>query len=294
MPDVIPASAATAAADVPQAPVDVAAPDVIRALDAIAAANAPEVQGDIAAPGESPVSDAIPASDEVAAADASQEPVDVAVPDVSRSRLLFYSALVCISLLLLIWNVRRSSMLHRLVSLHSRCRTRFRSIIALSVLNVRCICSRPYIFRACAPVGSHRSLYRESLRTPTVVLHIQVPVSAGSLNVLLLIYRRSFVPIVHRYALLGSGIVPNSAGAAAVGDSPIIHDGVVPHNCPVDIDIVNAHIVYPHNRGVICKVVAMPCATHKADAHVSESVVHAAVVAHVLAPISRVKHIQSA
>ena len=209
-----------------------------------------------------------------------------------RSRLLFYAALVCISLLLLIWNVRRSSMLHRLVSLHSRCGTRFRAIVTL--MDVRRIRRRPCIVRACVPVRSHRSLYRESLRTPTVVLYIKVPVSSRSLNVLLLIYRRSFVPIVHRYALLGSGIVPNAAGAATVGDSPIIHDRVVPHNRPVDIDIVNAHIVYPHHRGVICKVVAMPCATHKADAHVSESVVHAAVVAHMLAPVSRVKHIQSA
>jgi hypothetical protein len=112
--------------------------------------------------------------------------------------------------------------------------------------------------------------------------------------VLLLIYRWSFVPIVHGYAFFRSGIMPNSAGAAAVGDSPIIHYGVVPHNCPVDIDIVNAHIIYPYHRGVICKVVAMPRATHKAYSHVSESVVHAAVVAHVLAPISGVKHIESA
>jgi hypothetical protein len=62
----------------------------------------------------------------------------------------------------------------------------------------------------------------------------------------------------------------------------------------VDVGIVDDRRIYPHHGGVIGKFAAAPLAANEADAHVPESIVHAAVITNVGAPVAVVEYEQAA
>src|SRR5487761_2249347 len=84
----------------------------------------------------------------------------------------------------------------------------------------------------------------------------------------------------------------DAAGTTAVSYA-VVDDGRVIHHGVVDIGIADHVPVHAHDRGVIGKIVAAPFTAHEADAHVAEAIVHAAIVAHLRAPVSPVEHIQA-
>jgi hypothetical protein len=88
----------------------------------------------------------------------------------------------------------------------------------------------------------------------------------------------------------GGWRVIDAAGTTAEGHMPVVDDSVALHNRAVDIGGMNKFFVYMHHSRVIREDSALPHAAGKADAHVSKAVVHAAVVANVLAPIAIVEH----
>jgi hypothetical protein len=87
-------------------------------------------------------------------------------------------------------------------------------------------------------------------------------------------------------ALLWPGLVLDATGTAVVGNAPVVDNRVSLHNCAVDIGGVNDGLIHAHHRSVIGKLIAAPLAARKADATVAVTVVHAAVVAHVTAPVA--------
>jgi hypothetical protein len=89
--------------------------------------------------------------------------------------------------------------------------------------------------------------------------------------------------------LLGSGGVPNAAGAAAIRNVTVPGDRISFHDRPVNIGGVNDILIHTHHRGVIGKLVAAPLAAGKADALVAVAVVHAAVVTDVTSPVAPVE-----
>src|SRR6185437_15850263 len=73
----------------------------------------------------------------------------------------------------------------------------------------------------------------------------------------------------------------------------IVHHRVLVHDSGVDVGIVDDGAVYVNHRGVIGKLTSAPLAAYKADTHVAVSVVDAAVVAHVHAPVSWVEQVNA-
>ncbi len=132
------------------------------------------------------------------------------------------------------------------------------------------------------------------LRTAVVGLEVGRMVGSGSLNMLLLERGRRYVRLAHCHPLLGSRIVPDSAGTTAVRDVVVIDDRSITDNRLITIGVPNNSVVHMHHRGVVSEVVAAPLPTDKADSHVAEAVVDAAVVSHMPAPVAFVKDIQTA
>jgi hypothetical protein len=102
------------------------------------------------------------------------------------------------------------------------------------------------------------------------------------------------VLVVLGKTLFGARVVMDAVWAAAEGhmavaddeasfDTPVILEGVV--------DVVAVHM---HHHGVVVEVVAAPLSAGKADAAVTEAVVHAAVVADVRAPVAFMEVIAAA
>jgi hypothetical protein len=86
----------------------------------------------------------------------------------------------------------------------------------------------------------------------------------------------------------------NAARASAIGNVVIVDDCRVVDDGGVDIDIGDDGLIHVDDRGVIGKGVSTPFAACKADAHVAEAIIHAAVVADVGAPVTIVKSIVAA
>jgi hypothetical protein len=91
--------------------------------------------------------------------------------------------------------------------------------------------------------------------------------------------------------LLGSGGVLNPAWTAVIGDVPVVGDGVSLHHRPVVVGDVDDAFIHVHDRGVVCKRIAAPLASGEADTSIAETIVHAAVVAHMAAPVAPMKHV---
>lgn len=86
----------------------------------------------------------------------------------------------------------------------------------------------------------------------------------------------------------------NTARTARICDAAIIDDGRSMDNRLVHIGVVNDGRIHAHHSSVVREASAAPLAACKADAHVSKSVVDAAVVADVLSPIAIMEEIMSA
>jgi hypothetical protein len=132
------------------------------------------------------------------------------------------------------------------------------------------------------------------LRPPAVVPHIRVSVAHGGILVLLLEGGSAHVLIAIGKTLLGAWIVANATGTTAEGHAAIPVDKASFHAPAVLKNSVDASAVHMHDRSVVEEVVAAPLATGKADAEVAEAVVHAAVVANVLAPVAIMENILAA
>jgi hypothetical protein len=91
--------------------------------------------------------------------------------------------------------------------------------------------------------------------------------------------------------LFWSRLVLDAARPARIGSVVLIDDGGVMHNRLVHVGCVNNRRIHIHDCGVIGKVPATPFPTGKTHAHVAKAVVHAAVVANVLAPVTFVEDI---
>jgi hypothetical protein len=88
--------------------------------------------------------------------------------------------------------------------------------------------------------------------------------------------------------------VLNSAGTAVVSDMMRVGYDAGFDDCTVYIGGVNICLIHANHRRVIRKRVAAPFAACEPDATESEAVVHAAVVAHVLAPVTVMKSVLAA
>jgi hypothetical protein len=86
----------------------------------------------------------------------------------------------------------------------------------------------------------------------------------------------------------------NAARSTSVGHVIVVDDGRVMHDRRIDIGVVDHSCVHAHHSGVVRKVSAAPFATGKTDAHISEAIVHAAVVANVRAPVTAIEAVRSA
>ena len=86
----------------------------------------------------------------------------------------------------------------------------------------------------------------------------------------------------------------NSAWTAVIRDVMRVGYNAGFNDCPVHISGVNVSLIHSNYRRVIRKRVAAPLAAGKPDAPESEAVVHAAVVAHVLAPVAVMKSVLTA
>ena len=86
-------------------------------------------------------------------------------------------------------------------------------------------------------------------------------------------------------------LMPDSAWPAFVGNM-IVHDRGVVNDRLVNVGVTDYGSIYVDYGRVVDKVVIVPFATYKADAHVAKPVVHTAVIANVPSPISGMKDIQ--
>jgi hypothetical protein len=138
-----------------------------------------------------------------------------------------------------------------------------------------------------------RPRQRDLRRMPVIGLVVIRVVCPRRLDMLLLITSRWQMLLVHRHLLLRSRPMLDASRPAAVSHVTIIHNCVLLHNRAVDIGLVNYGLIHAHHGGVICKLVSAPLAAYEADAHVAEPVVHAAVVAHIHAPVARMEQVRA-
>jgi hypothetical protein len=129
---------------------------------------------------------------------------------------------------------------------------------------------------------------REILRMSTVGFRVGIVIVHRSVHVLRLKGCGSHMPLVHGNALVCRRRVVDSTRSTAEGYVAVVDDRIALHNRAVDIGIVNHGGVHAHDCCVVDKIVAPPDASSKADAHVTESIVHATVVAHMRSPIAGV------
>ncbi len=85
----------------------------------------------------------------------------------------------------------------------------------------------------------------------------------------------------------------NATGPAYIRHSIVVDDRRIMHDGLIHIGIVNDGPVHVHHGGVIRELTTAPFATDKADAHVTEAIVDAAIVSDVRTPISGVEDIHT-
>ena len=104
----------------------------------------------------------------------------------------------------------------------------------------------------------------------------------------MLLLNRSWgdVSAAHRGSLHWQWIVADPIGAAIESDVPLVRDCVAAHDRLVHICGVNDGCIHAHHRGVVRKLSSAPFAAHKADSHVSVTIVDAAIVADSIAPVA--------
>jgi hypothetical protein len=119
-----------------------------------------------------------------------------------------------------------------------------------------------------------------------IVIGIGGFVVFGESLVMLLEGCPALVLVVLGQALFRARIVADAAWATAEGDVAVAGDEASFDTPVIREGVVDVAVVHMHDHGVVVEVVAAPLSAGKAKAAVAEAVVHAAVVAHVLAPVS--------
>ncbi len=108
---------------------------------------------------------------------------------------------------------------------------------------------------------------------------------------MLLIGCSALVLVVLGQALFGARVVADAVRAAAEGHVAVAGDQASIDTLVVlegGVDVADVHM---HDRGVVVEVVAAPLSAGKADAAVTEAIVHAAVVTDVPSPVALMKAI---
>src|ERR1035437_8516644 len=174
----------------------------------------------------------------------------------------------------------RSSMLGRRIVLLRRSIVELRGCIVL--------------LRGSGPLRAQRLGGYHILRVASIGLGKRGFVGPGRSRVLCLEAGRRGVLVACGYLLLGVGGMLNAAGTAAIGDAVVVGDGVSLHNRPVTVGGVDSVLIDARDRGVVAEVVPLPLAAGVADAPVAVAIVHAAVVAHVAAPVTAMEPVVAA
>lgn len=128
-------------------------------------------------------------------------------------------------------------------------------------------------------------------RTSAIGLGKRCLVGPGYSRVLRLDRGRSNMRFARRSLLGGCSRMLNAPRTAVVCRMIIADNRVLLHNCPVHISRMNESLIHMHHGGVVGKRAASPLATGKADATEPEPIVHAAIVAHLRAPIPVVESV---
>lgn len=168
-------------------------------------------------------------------------------------------------------------------------------LVLLPVVGAVVVVERGWLLRpAMIVVVAHGAFGSHGVWMSAVVVRVGTAIGTRRLKMLLLKGSCSDVLLVHCVQLFGGRIVPDSAGAAAECHAMFVHDRVVLHHGAIDIGVVDVNVVYVHNGCVVFKTMVVPPAADKADAHVTKSVVHAAVESDVGSPVSGMKDVNAA
>ncbi len=124
-----------------------------------------------------------------------------------------------------------------------------------------------------------------------IVIGIGGFVVFGESLVMLLEGCPALVLVVLGQALFGARVVMDAVRAATEGYVAVAGDEASIDTLVVLEGGVDVAVVHMHDRGVVVEVVTAPLSAGKADAAVTEAVVHAAVVAHVRPPVAFMKAI---
>jgi len=85
--------------------------------------------------------------------------------------------------------------------------------------------------------------------------------------------------------------MPDAAWPTRIGYVAIVDDRGVMHDRLIHISVVNDGPIHANDGSIVGKVSAAPLTAGEADAHVSESIIDTAVVAHVRSPVASVKEV---
>src|ERR1700722_14086358 len=109
---------------------------------------------------------------------------------------------------------------------------------------------------------------------------------------LLLHLSRCNVMFAHAPPFFRRRFVADAARTACVCYAPIIHNRRIVNDCLVDISVMKPS-PHMHDGRVVEEMAAAPFAAGKANAHIAEAIVHAAIIANVGPPISGMKEVMS-
>lgn len=131
-------------------------------------------------------------------------------------------------------------------------------------------------------------------RAAVISIETLLRIARRRLNMLRLHRGGRYVPLIAPAALLNRRRMIDAVRSARIGHAIVVDNRRVMHNRRIHIRVVNERWSHMHHGSVIEKAVASPFAAGKTDAHVTEAIVHASVVADVRAPVSSMKDVRAA
>jgi hypothetical protein len=126
-----------------------------------------------------------------------------------------------------------------------------------------------------------------------VVPDVQASVTPGCRLVLLLEWSYGDVLLMLGQPFLTAGLVADAAGPTTEGHVTIAGNITSVHTSSVLEGLVDMPTVYVHYRDVIGEDPTAPLAASKAEAAITVAVIHAAIVADVLAPVARMEDVEA-
>lgn len=110
---------------------------------------------------------------------------------------------------------------------------------------------------------------------------------------LLLIRSLGDVPFPFGHSLFGRGIVMNATRPATIGDVIVAHDGGPLHDRTIDVSSVHNMFIHAHDGCVVDEVMTAPHTSGEPNAHVSKSIIDAAIIPDVRSPIPFMEDIEA-